>query len=92
MKLIAAASASLAALAGVGVSLWPQTCTSTPPRHWLTPLEVEARLRESGLKLQSLRTGDDRCFAVVARDRQGRLRDLVVNPADGMIVREAERG
>lgn len=92
MKLLAAAGLTLAALLGAGIAFWPDTCTSTPPRHWLTPLEVEARLRESGLKLQSLRTGEDRCFSVVVRDRQGLLRDLVVNPADGAIVRDAEGG
>ena len=92
MKILAAAGVSLAALAGVGVSFWPETCTSTPPRHWLTPLEVEARLREAGLKLQSLRAGEDRCFSVIARDKGNRMRELIVNPADGTIVREVEGG
>lgn len=92
MKTLVAAGVSFAALFAGGAAFWPDSCTSTPPRHWLTPLEVEARLRETGLKLQSLRAGDDRCFTVSASDKSGRTRSLIVNPADGMIVREIVGG
>jgi hypothetical protein len=90
MKLALALGAAAATILGLGAVTWPQDCTSTPPRHWLTPLEVEARLRESGLRLQSIRQDESRCFSVVARDGQGRVRSLTVNPADGSVVAERE--
>ncbi len=87
MKIAIAVGGLVLSALGVGTTFWSDGCTTTPPRHWLTPMEIESRLRENGLKLQSMRADEDRCFAIVASEKNGKLRAILVNPADGTILR-----
>ena len=84
----------ITALSCVAIVSWlialDETCTKTPPRHWLSPLEIELRLREEGLAVQSVRTDEARCFQVIARDRSGTLHSMVINPADARIVSDIQ--
>jgi hypothetical protein len=81
---------ALAGVVVVGLASWlalsDETCTRIPPRHWLSPLEIEMKLRDGQFKLESMRTSDYRCFDVIARDAYGVRYTLTVNPADGQIV------
>lgn len=80
----------LTALSSVAIVSWlvasDDSCTKTPPRHWLSPLEIELRLREDGLAVQSVRSDETRCYQVIARDRSGALHAMIVSPADARVV------
>lgn len=82
---------SLAAIALSGGLLFVNSrpfCAHVPRSHWLSVTEVELRLKEAGLRLRALRVTDERCYAVLADDRGGRMVNLIIHPVTADIVKE----
>jgi hypothetical protein len=87
----------LLALAGVALlvpitahmvtAAFAPSCASQPRSAWLSSYEIGLRLQNRGFEMVRLRMGDDRCVDVVAKDKQGRFVDLLVNPFNAEIVR-----
>ncbi|HRK24393.1 MAG TPA: hypothetical protein PLQ11_05515 [Beijerinckiaceae bacterium] len=86
MKVFSALSGSLIVAFGVYAYWGEQPCTRIPPRHWLSPLEVEIRLRDAQLRMEAVRTTSNRCYETVARDVYGMRHIMVIDPADGSIL------
>lgn len=87
-KLIVAGSSVLAiGVAGlIYANNAPYYCASMPRAYWLSPLEVEWRLKEQGYRVAQIKIIDDRCYAIVARDEKGNFVDLVMHPATSDIL------
>jgi len=79
---------SLAVLVTSGV-YWSQSgpyCAVMPRAYWLSPLEVEWRLKEKGYRLAQIKVVNDRCYSIVARDTMGNFVDIVMHPATSDIL------
>ena len=61
-------------------------CETLPRADWMSWQEVEARLKENGMRLVRLRMGDDRCYSVVALDGHGEYRTLLMHPVNGRMT------
>jgi hypothetical protein len=62
-------------------------CASVPRQGWISAEEVSMRLMEIGFRLVRLRMADDKCYAIVARDVDGKIHDLVMHPVTSEIMR-----
>lgn len=67
------------------------SCSSQPRASWLSSYEIGLRLQTRGFEMVRLRIGDDRCVDVVAKDKDGRFVDLLVNPFNAEIVKTGGR-
>lgn len=88
MILRAAAISVLLVSVGLVYATSRHVCSYGPRSHWLSVTEVELKLRDLGLKLRALRVTDERCYAVLADDKQGKMVNLIINPVTAMIMKE----
>ena len=69
----------------------PELCTAAPRSGWISWMEVESRLRESGLRMVQLRISDHRCYEVVGLDSHGELHGYRMDPVTGKIIGPAAK-
>lgn len=86
--MLRAAGVTLVLVAGLGgwYAASDAVCTRIPPRHWMSPFEIELRLREADIRVQSVRVTENRCYDVIGRDKYGSQFVYLINPADGQIA------
>lgn len=61
-------------------------CSALPRSGWISWLEVEAMLRQSGMRLVQLRITDQRCYEVIGLDQRGERRAYQMHPVTGEIL------
>lgn len=69
------------------IAAFAPSCASQPRAAWLSSYELGLRLQTHGFEVVRVRMGDARCVDVVAKDKNGRFVDLLVNPFNAEIVK-----
>jgi hypothetical protein len=62
------------------------TCAGGSRSGWISWVEVEARLREQGLRLTQLRISDVGCYDIASIDTRGDQHIVRMHPVTGKIV------
>lgn len=84
---IAGVVAAIPVTAQLVIAAFAPACASQPRAAWLSSYEIGLRLQTRGFEVVRVRIGDARCVDVVAKDKEGRFVDLLVNPFNAEIVR-----
>jgi hypothetical protein len=69
------------------IAAFAPSCASQPREAWLSTYEIGLRLQTRGFEMVRVRMGEARCVDVVAKDKEGRFVDLLVNPFNAEIIR-----
>ena len=81
------AAAILAAMPAAALAAG--NCPETPKDQWLSPQEVESRLKAKGYEVRRVKR-EGACFEVSAK-KEGKRVEAYVNPRDGAIVSEKKK-
>lgn len=63
-----------------------EPCSALPRSAWISWLEIEAMLRDKGMRLIELRITEQRCYAVVGLDAKGDRYSFQMHPVTGAMI------
>jgi hypothetical protein len=67
-----------------------EPCTALPRAGWISWVEVEARLRDRGIRLTQLRISDLGCYDLSGTDTRGDQHVIRMHPVSGQIMQQKQ--
>lgn len=91
MKSPAIKSLVIMALSAASFSVFASSdddsCTKEPKSAWMSAKDVQAMYEKQGYNVRRIKT-EGSCYEIYTKDKDGKKVELLINPADGSMVRE----
>lgn len=63
------------------------SCTTEPKAKWLPEKDVQAKLEKQGFNVKRVKT-EGSCYEAYVISKEGKKQELILNPVDGVLVKE----